>query len=101
MPLRDATDYRFAAGPRRLLVRQGEDAEPLPAARHLADQLADLLAATDVTVAGPDALPGGGSAATVTAKLPPDPDAGGRARAQFTALVKFPGRPLSEITLQA
>ena len=90
MTLRDATDYRFAAGARRLLVRQGEAAgDPLAAARQLADRLPDLLAATDVTVRGPDALPAGGTAAVVTAHLPADPEAGGRERHQYTAFAQF------------
>jgi len=102
MPLRDATDYRFAAGTRRLLVRQAETAgDPLAAARQLADRLPDLLAATDVTVRGPDALPAGGTAAVVTANLPADPEAGGRERVQFTAFARFAGQPLTEVTLQA
>ena len=102
MALRDATDYRFAAGSRRLLVRQSEaDADPLVAARRLGEQLVDLLAATDVTVRGPEAQPEGGSAAVVTVNLPEDPEADGRKRAQFTAYVRFPNEPLTEITLQA
>jgi hypothetical protein len=102
MKLRDTTDYRFAAGSRRLLVRPGDaSGDPEVAARTLADGLGDFLKAANVVVGPTTTTAGGAAAVVVTADLPPDPDAGGNPRAQHTAVLAFPGHPLTEITLQA
>jgi hypothetical protein len=93
--MRDATEYQFVNGDRRLLVRRAEpgaDSVDLQtAAREYAQQLEDFLRAADVSVSKVTVTPPGGEAVRVRATLPD-----GLLRA---ALLRFPGGPLVELAL--
>jgi hypothetical protein len=66
------------------------------------EQLATFLDATDIRTSPDLVTLGGASAVTVTATLPPDEQAADRTpRVVRTAFLRFPGRPLVELTLHA
>jgi hypothetical protein len=102
MLLQDTTDYQFATATRRLLVRQAPKGELVEAARRHAEQLPDMLAATEVHTSEPMTTANRARAVVVTASLPPDEASSDRtARVVRTGFLQFPAGPLVELTLHA
>lgn len=93
--MRDASEYRFLAGERRVTVRaaapSGSATDPTKAGAGYRERCESFLGATAVSVSEPARTANGAEAVTVSATLPD-----GRLRA---ALLRFADGPLVELTL--